>query len=374
MINNICLLTWDYPTPTDPVYSFVEQLCIEFANNGADVTVIAPQSLTSKLLHRKAIRPKFTSHSYGASVVMVYQPYYITLPYKYKRINDYLYSCAAKRVVKKLKTKFDVAYAHFWTPGFIAYKLFNKDKLPLYIATGESDISNMFSFNRRIESFKEYVTGVIAVSSKNKEESISLNLTTENKVRVFPNAIDNTLFYKRDKIQCRRELGLKEDIFIVAFVGWFIDRKGSKRVARAIEMAGDDIFSIFIGEGEDDPDCGNIIFKGKLPHNQIPIYLNAADVFVLPTKKEGCCNAVIEAMACGLPIISSDLSFNWDVLNKTNSILVNPENIDEIAAAIRALRGNNPLRAKLSEGAIESAKNLTIQQRAKSIMDFMDSN
>jgi glycosyltransferase involved in cell wall biosynthesis len=92
---------------------------------------------------------------------------------------------------------------------------------------------------------------------------------------------------------------------------------------------------------------------------------------VLPTLNEGCCNAIVEALACGLPIVSSDRPFNYDILNKTNSILVDPMNINEIADAIRMLKENSMLRARLSEGALNTAKDLTINRRATKIMDFI---
>lgn len=371
MIKSICLFSIDYPTKTDPVYSFVEQLCVEFAKNGINVIVIAPQSISSCIIHKKEIHPKVVESVFEEGRVKVYQPYYITLPFKYMRINDYLYYKAAKRVLKGLNSTFDVVYAHFWTPGYIAYRLFNKKNTPLFIATGESNIASLFYLNREIRSFKDYVTGVIAVSTKNKEESIALQLTCESKVKVFPNAIDASLFFKRDKEEMRIKLGCEKDAFIVAFVGWFIDRKGSRRVADAIRVAGDNIFSFFIGEGPEEPDCENILYKGRLAHDLIPEYLSAADIFVLPTKNEGCCNAVIEAMACGLPIVSSDLPFNYDVLNKTNSILVNPNNVVEISEAIKLLKNDVALRKKLSLGALSKAKELTIKERAKKIIDFM---
>lgn len=110
-----------------------------------------------------------------------------------------------------------------------------------------------------------------------------------------------------------------------------------------------------------------------MKHDDVPLYLNAADVFVLPTLQEGCCNAVVEAMACGLPIISSNLPFNWDVLNLDNSIMVDPLNVEEIKQAIIKLRDDVQLRLAMSCAALEKAKELTIQERAAKILSFIQS-
>jgi glycosyltransferase involved in cell wall biosynthesis len=100
-------------------------------------------------------------------------------------------------------------------------------------------------------------------------------------------------------------------------------------------------------------------------------YLNAADVFVLPTLGEGCCNAIVEAMACGLPIISSDRPFNYDILNADNSIMVEPENIEAIAAAIHSLYIDSCKRQRLSEGSLLISNNLKLENRARRICEFI---
>lgn len=73
-------------------------------------------------------------------------------------------------------------------------------------------------------------------------------------------------------------------------------------------------------------------------------------MFCLPTLNEGCSNAIVEAIACGLPIISSNLPFNDDILDSSNALLVNPESVDDIASAIKQLMDNSDLRQKLAEG------------------------
>ena len=95
--------------------------------------------------------------------------------------------------------------------------------------------------------------------------------------------------------------------------------------------------------------------------------MNAADVFVLPTLAEGCCNAILEAMACGLPIISSNLPFNWDILNDKNSILIDPNNINQIADAIQRLRDSPKLRSEMSEEALKNEILMSWTQKLKGL-------
>ena len=131
------------------------------------------------------------------------------------------------------------------------------------------------------------------------------------------------------------------------------------------------IESIFIGSGIDEPQYNRIFHSGPVENNKIIDYLNSADVFVLPTLREGCCNAIIEAMACGLPIISSNLSFNDDILNSKNSIRIDPNNIVKLAEAINMLKESPKIRTEMSSQSLKIASKLTIDKRALKIIDFI---
>lgn len=370
-MRNILVVTPNYPIEGNPVYPFVKKLCDEFAKNGWKVTVLANQSVTSSLLHHKSRRPKMRSYYIGGEEVVVYQPYTITPPHGLLWLYNYMIRLSILRFLRKNKLMPDVCYCHFWCSAYWVMPYMKKYNIPVFVASGESQIKTLLYSGKQYPDFINYVKGVISVSGKNKDESIGLGYTTENKCIVMPNAVDSKHFYKRDKLNCRRKLSLPEKDFIVVFVGWFIERKGPLRVAEAIRRV-DGVKSFFIGKGPQEPQCEGILYKGTMPHEDIPLYLGAADCFVLPTLHEGCCNAVVEALACGLPVISSNLPFNWDVLDETNSIMVNPQNIDEIANAIQELRDNPQKRELLAGGALKKAESLTIDQRAKKIMNFIE--
>ena len=206
-----------------------------------------------------------------------------------------------------------------------------------------------------------------------KKELLDMGLVeNSDRVGVFPNAIDHNRFYKIEKDIAREYLNIDKNKFVVIFVGHFIERKGSQILSDALEQL-DDVFSIFVGSGPQEPECKNILFKGLVPHDRLYLYLNAADIFVLPTQAEGCCNAIIEAMACGLPIVSSNKPLNDDILNEKNSIRIDENDVEAIKQAIMELKNNKNLRDRLSMGAIISASELNIQKRAERIIEFMNS-
>lgn len=373
-IKRICVISPGYPTAQSPMFPFVDQLVCAFTLLGVDCTVISPQSLTKGILHKDYRRPTYWEKKVNGKTVRIYQPKIITFSntrFGILPLYDVIFEKGVIRAFKRIKKyNFDVIYGHFWNCGLIAAKIGKEFKVPAFVACGESEIP-IDDFKRNIE-YKTYLNGVICVSSKTLAESVSLGLCKEQDAIVLPNAIDNELFFKMNRVEARRRLNIQEDLFIVSFVGAFSERKGSLRLSKAIEKL-QGVGSIFVGLGPDEPTCDNIVFKGQVSHSKVPEYLAASDVFVLPTKNEGCCNAIIEAMACGLPIISSDCVFNYDVLDNSNSILVDPEDIEMIANAINKLKNDDELRNRLSYGALETAKKLTIRSRAEKVLEYLES-
>lgn len=381
-IERICFIASTYPTKEHPAYTFLDQLVCQFADMGIQCTVIAPHSPLKDRLKNDNYYPAehWIRTTKGGANIDVYCP---KMPFALGRnvfhINFFkiyrrLFLNAVKKAYNKYKINADVIYAHFIVPsGLVAADLAAEYHKPYFIAYGESSFDSVRNSVplEFVQQKLAAISGAIAVSKKNQDELIANHVVTRENVSVFPNAIDVEVFHRMDKKIIRKELGISDSCFIVAFVGHFIHRKGPLRLAAAIKgLKG--INSFFIGAGEEQPDCDGILFSGKLPHEKIARYLNAADVFVLPTLAEGCCNAIVEAMACGLPVISSNLPFNDDILDETNSIRIDPSSVDEIRSAIQLLYENRGFREKLAAGALERASMLRIETRAENILKYME--
>lgn len=374
---HICVISEGYPYKDDSWFSFVEQLVVAFAKNGVQCTVISPQSVSKTIMRGKTARPRKWIQHTAAGDVTVYQPLYLTFgsncpPFLYKLAYDG-YIDSIVNTVKKNNINVDAFYGHFWRSGLVAGRLSGLYNKPAFVACGESTITIFNKIDK--EKYKkdlDNICGIISVSSENLKECERLGLSSGKKQVVIPNGIDGELFRKIDKDKARQAIGANQSDFIVAFLGAFIERKGPNRVAEAISM-NKGIKSIFIGKGNLQPECEGIIYKGPLKHEVIPTYLNAADIFILPTLAEGCCNAIIEALACGLPVISSALPFNDDILSDDYSIRIDPNSVDEISEAITKLRSNSLLRESMSSKALLFASQLDINKRVDRILHFMTS-
>lgn len=364
------------------IYSnvFFQNLVWAIADLGVECTVIAPLSLTKYGKKIKGLSEERFEITPKGNKIRVIEPKYISFSSKKIGLYNTVYLTERSfcktvlNAVKKYDLNFDAVYGHFiLRGGLTAIKVGKKYKKPSFFAYGECNLfTEVTSVYKRLNSNNiASVDGVISVSSKNTNELLELGIFELEKIGLFPNAINSELFYPQRKDECRKRLGLPMDGFIIGFMGGFIERKGDKRLLKAVEGL-NDVKLAFAGKGENPPTGENVVFCQSIPHEEAAIFMNAIDIFVLPTLNEGCCNSIIEAMACRVPIISSNLTFNDDILNETNSIRIDPNNIEEIREAIILLRDNVELRNKLAIGAYHSSQKLNIKERAKNILNFMN--
>lgn len=373
---HLCVVSPGYPTLKTIDFVFVDQLCRFIAEKGEKVTIIAPQSLTKSFLrHIPIVRRRSVIPISNGNDITLYRPFYITFGNfeKFKRFNARSFNKSVIGAFYKIKERPDVCYGHFWRSAYSIYPLAKRHSIPLIVSSGEEVVTMHMDYSlNELKDFIGYVNGIISVSTKNKSEIIAAGLAAEDRCKVIFNAIDPTLFYKKNKIELRKRFGYNEKDFIVAYVGQFTERKGAKRLSDALTSLNDNsIKALFMGTGSETPDYEGILFQGTVPHDLLPDYLNCADVFVLPTSNEGCSNAIIEALACGLPIISSDMPFNYDILNKGNAILINPFDINAIAKSINLLKKEPEKRNEMSINAIKTSSDLNLSKRAETIIEYI---
>lgn len=377
-----CFVAGNYPTKERQVHVFLENIVVRLVDKGEECNVIAPQSIYAYYVKRNIRRAVVDERRTPAgNKYMVYSPLYFVFPkikigsFSMHNWSRTMFYHAIEKAYIKNKLHADVIYSHFIQAGIAGVKLATKFQLPSFIANGEADTVDSLKLNSvsSVKKTLENVTGIISVSTKNKNEIKTLchdNNKIMEKVKVIVNAVDTKRFHKKNREKIREKMGWPVDKFIVAFTGSFIERKGVMRLSHALDRL-NDVYSIFMGVGDERPDCKNILFCGRVNNAELCNYLNAADVFVLPTKAEGCSNAIVEALACGLPIISSDLEFNYDILDNSCSILIDPNNEDELVQAIDMIHKDESLWYRLCKGAELKASTLSLDVRVEKIQNFI---
>ena len=248
------------------------------------------------------------------------------------------YFAAWTRVWPHLRPdRYDLVHAQFGQSGLLALPR----RLPLVVTFRGSDVLGIISDRRGrntlrghlLQSASRFVArradAVIVVS-----EHMRAQLRTAAPVHVIPSGLDLDLFRPIPKEVARKQLGMDSAARLVLFVGR--THQARKRYALA-QTAVELLNERLAAAGE----AGvQLIVAWGVPHGQIPIYMNAADVLVMTSMQEGSPNVVKEALACNLPVVSVPVG---DVPERLRGVVGSEVTADDrretIAAALeRVLR------------------------------------
>ncbi len=381
-ISDLLLVTSNYPSSARPTHgTFVQQFAHAVARQGIRCTVIQPVAL-HRSVKRKAFPYHEVEHIEEGCSVEVFRPRYVSLSardsfnwlrrFSPSRITLNRFTAAVRRTLRKNQLHPDALYGHFlYFSGATVVQIGREEGAPAFPCVGEGEFWTVRRFGTsHAQKALIAAAGFLANSSALKQALISELGFDANRISVFPNGTDLTQFRPGDKSAARKRFGLPEDLFLVASVGNFLEKKGIVRVGKAIDGL-DGVAGVFAGSGPVPPIATNMALCRRVAHDEMPDVLAACDVFVLPTLVEGCCNAIVEAMACGLPIISSTGTFNDDLLDDSMSIRVDPMDVAAIRNAIVHLRDDVDLRRSMSKAALLKSKRFDVNDRARRMLEFM---
>ncbi len=291
--------------------------------------------------------------------LLVLHPRYPLLPRVGMSLAPWLLFRALLPVVRAMHAQepFDAIDAHYLYPdGVAAVWLGRRLGLPVVVTARGTDVTLIprYTMPRRlIRGAIRDAAALIAVSAALKATLIELGAPPD-KVTVLRNGVDTTLFRPPpDREAARRTLGLNTPTLIS--VGLLIERKGHHHTIEAMrQLPG---FSLLIvGEGPEHVRLAGLIERhglgdrvrllGPLPHVELPSLYGAADALVLASAREGWANVLLESMACGTPVVASNIPGNPEVVREAAAGVIAEANTpDGFAAAVRRLFTALPDRA-----------------------------
>lgn len=265
--------------------------------------------------------------------VQVYYPRFFSIPGLLKSCDGFFMAVGALPTLLKLKKKFTIIDAHFAYPDGYAATLLGKwlnKPVTITLRGTEVPLAKIPGRKEKLLTALVYATQVFSVSDSLKQFVVSLGANGD-KIQVIGNGIDVIKFQPIAKSTARAALSISEGAKVLVSVGALVDRKGFHRVIDLLpELVSQYPNLIYLIIGGDSPE-GNIRIKleqqvealnlkkhvrflGAYSSDQLKVPLSAADLFVLATANEGWANVFLEAMACGLPVITTDVGGNKEVI------------------------------------------------------------
>jgi teichuronic acid biosynthesis glycosyltransferase TuaC len=357
----IRLLTFTslYPSSAQPARGlFVERRLLRIVATGTvDATVIAPMPWFPLMSGRADAFPTSERREHRDGVT-VHHPRFLSLPGLGMYLAPIAMFLGAWRLARQIARSddCDIVDAHYFYPDGVAAALIALlIRRPLVVSARGTDINLLPSFaipRRLIKWVIRRSDRIIAVSRALKERLVELGAPA-SRVDVLPNGVDLDDFCPLDKHHCRAMLKLP-DTTILLSVGNLIDGKGHHLVIEALSDLPEAV-AVIVGDGamrdrlaqlaRQFGVADRVLLVGAVARETLVKYYSAADMLVLASVREGMPNVVLEALACGLPVVATDVGGVAEVLEGSDcGILMAERSASAIVSSVRAMQSDYPDR------------------------------
>lgn len=361
---NILSFTTLYPNETQPVNGiFVEnRLRHLVASKEVRLQVVAPVPwfpFRSPAFGHYAdfARVPETETRYGIEII---HPRYLLIPKVGMTITPFLMYLAMKPVIRRVIAtgfEFDLIDAHYFYPDGVAAALLARDfQKPLTITARGTDINLIPKFRlprKQILWAADQAAGMITVCQALKDSLVEIG-ADEKKIFALRNGVDLDMFRPSDRDEARKKYQLTKNTLLS--VGHLIERKGHYIAITALKEL--PAFELLIaGDGPDRQELETLAkslnvservkFLGRVPHDELSELYTAADALILASSREGWANVLLESMACGTPVIASNVWGTPEIVRtKAAGVLMDERNPDALVRAAKLLFSDLPSRTE----------------------------
>lgn len=283
---------------------------------------------------RPHFRPEVSGYE-SQQGIEIYRPRFFSVPGFLKRFDGLLMAVGALPTLWRLRRagRLELLDAHFAYPdGYAASLIGRWLGLPVTITLRGTEARHAADpvLAPYVRKALEKATRVFTVSDSLKRVAVSLGIPAEG-IRVIGNGVDIGKFHCVDRGEARRHLRLPKDAKVLISVGGLVERKGFHRVIECLPALLErfpSLHYVIVGGPSPEGDWSDrlrrqvhtlgladrVHFTGPMPPEELKGPLSAADVFVLATRNEGWANVFLEAMACGLPVVTTNVGGNAEVV------------------------------------------------------------
>jgi glycosyltransferase involved in cell wall biosynthesis len=303
-----------------------------------------------------------------------------------------------KEYIEKKNFDYDLCHTHYWDGGLVGTWMSRDYQIPQIhtshslgaIKKATSVKDGELNYNQRIEDEKTIysaATTIIAESTQEKKDLIEIYDVNSKKIHIIFAGVDIDWFFPRgSREEAKKQLNQENEFFILS-LGRLDPRKGFDLLIKAVPHLIDSLRStqkklnvtisagnkgsngeLFLSKSEQKEYdrliklCGKFNIQDKfkiiprIDFDQVPLYYTAADVFVVPSRYETFGLVIIEAMACGTPVVATNIGGPPDIINDgIDGYTEDPNRPQEFASKIIKIITNPDHHREMSESAKKTA-------------------
>ena len=335
-------------------------------------------------------------HDLGCGNRVVHVPAGPESPRPKVELKDYIpeFIRGINNFARSKNIEYDLIHSHYWLSGLAAEALADMWNVPTIhmfhtLALLKNQIAKTpqeIESNVRIEGEKEVINAVdriVAATQNEKEHLESLYSAPVDKISIIPPGVDTTRFYPIPPDEAKEFVGVPKDEKMLLYVGRIEPLKGVDILIKAIaQLRRSDVLSecphyLYIIGGDPDPEnarlnkemqrlqnlckelgVGNmVLFLGKRDQDTLQYYYSAAEIVIMPSHYESFGMVALEAMACGTPVIATQVGgLQHLVQNGKTGFTIPNDDVDSLEESLTMLICKEDMRREMSENSITYAR------------------